>query len=523
VKKAAAGPPHIPDLEFIRVLSTSGGYGDVYLYREVPLERDVAVKVLREGTLDAAARQRFQTEATTMARLHHPNVVAIHAVGTTRDDLAYIVMAYCPDQTLAERATGRGLSLAQVLTAGVEIGGALHSAHLAGIIHRDVKPANILTLPWGASGLTDFGVATHLVVDPDADDDDVGVSIPWSPPEMLFTATRGSVATDVYSLAATVWHLLVGRSPFELPGGDNSRLAVMSRIRDSPPPPTGRADVPSSLERVLARGLAKNPAQRYASAEAFARALGVVEEEARLPRSRLVVTTHQDRSPALSGPAPDEVAKTRIRALGPDRGRGPVVGATARPEPASGSTSLQHSRPLGADGPGRTVDGSSLRRRSQDLESPAPSVPQPSRAQPDRVEARQGSGRRSALLVACAVGVLAAAGAYLTWHRGDEASHPAPTVSDTVTPGLGNDAGALPPGTVEIEGKRDGNQLAFTWDYAGLLETDTYRWRTDDGRDGVTDEPRLELTATGRVCLEVLVVRESGASTQAYSSPRCTD
>lgn len=505
MRRAPAGPPQIGGLEFERVLSRTGGYGDVYLYRDRQLDRDVAVKVLREGTHDHAARLRFQTEATTMAGLHHPNVVTIHAVGITRHDLAYFVMAYCPDATLADRSAGGALSVAEVLTTGVEISGALHSAHLAHIIHRDVKPANILTLPWGSSGLTDFGVATRLV-GPDADDDDVGVSIPWSPPEMLFTATRGSVATDVYSLAATIWHLLVGRSPFELPGGDNSRLAVMGRIRDSRPPPTGRADVPASLERVLSRGMAKNPEQRYASVEAFARALGAVEEELHLPRTPLVISQQVDqeaKAPARPG------------------------GAPARPgavDVAPPSARLQRARPLGADLPGAATDPAAMRGRAIGLEASAPSGSRSGTALTPPPAGNR--GRR--LGVAAGLGALLLAGgaAYLAWPDGNQPATPPATVSDSAPPGgLGNDDATLLPGTVEVSGERRGERLVFTWDYAGLLESDSYRWRTDDDREGVVSTPKLTLDAPNgeRVCLEVLVVRANGTSTQEYSSPSCAE
>ncbi len=113
--------------------------------------------------------------------------------------------------------------------------------------------------------------------------------MPWSPPEVLYVTQPASTRSDVYSLAATVWHLLVGRSPFEVPGGDNSHYALMKRIRDQPVPDTGRPDVPASLERLLKAGMAKDPGLRPASAMDFARSLQVIEQELRLPRTEIVV------------------------------------------------------------------------------------------------------------------------------------------------------------------------------------------------------------------------------------------
>ena len=148
-----------------------------------------------------------------------------------------------------------------VLRTVIQLACAVETAHRAGIIHRDIKPANVLVSQYGAPGLTDFGIAGRggAAVD---DDDDVGVSVPWAPPEVLFGQSNGDARADVYSLAATLWQLLVGRSPFEVPGGDNTAYALMPRIRANPAPSTGRADVPVSLERLLAQAMAKDPANR---------------------------------------------------------------------------------------------------------------------------------------------------------------------------------------------------------------------------------------------------------------------
>ncbi|HQV20701.1 MAG TPA: protein kinase, partial [Gordonia sp. (in: high G+C Gram-positive bacteria)] len=108
----------------------------------------------------------------------------------------------------------------------------------------------------------------------DTDDDDTGVSVPWSPAETLYATAPASVRSDVYSLAATLWHLLVGRSPFEISGGDNSTFALMRRVRDVPPPSTGRPDVPTSLDRLLRTSMSKQAQMRPESALSFARALG---------------------------------------------------------------------------------------------------------------------------------------------------------------------------------------------------------------------------------------------------------
>ncbi|CCH74431.1 hypothetical protein BN11_4400001 [Nostocoides australiense Ben110] len=121
---------------------------------------------------------------------------------------------------------------------------------------------------------------------------------------------------------------------------------------------------------------------------------------------------------------------------------------------------------------------------------------------------------------------MAGGAAYLAWPDGNQPATPPATVSDSAPPGgLGNDDATLLPGTVEVSGERRGERLVFTWDYAGLLESDSYRWRTDDDREGVVSTPKLTLDAPNgeRVCLEVLVVRANGTSTQEYSSPSCAE
>src|SRR5262249_20227737 len=114
---------------------------------------------------------------------------------------------------------------------------------------------------------------------------DTGVSVPWTAPEVLVATAPASVQSDVYSLGATLWHLLVGRSPFETPGGANDQLALMQRARTAPVPPTGRGDVPAAFDRLLVQAMSKDPAARPSSALDFARSLQSVEQELRLGRT----------------------------------------------------------------------------------------------------------------------------------------------------------------------------------------------------------------------------------------------
>ena len=209
-------------------------------------------------------------------------------------------MKYYPPPNLAVRSRAERMSVEEVLRTGIQLASAVETAHRAGIIHRDIKPANVLVSQYGQPGLTDFGIAGRGGHAEDVDED-VGVSVPWSPPEVLYGQSNGDARSDVYSLAATLWHLLVGRSPFEQPGGDNSAYALMPRIRAVPVPPTGRADVPVSLERLLGHAMAKDPGSRPQTALELARGLQAVEQEQRLPRTPVVVLDEQGRTALAEG------------------------------------------------------------------------------------------------------------------------------------------------------------------------------------------------------------------------------
>jgi serine/threonine protein kinase len=347
----AAAPPDIAGYRYIKNLG-AGGNAQVYLYQQELPRREVAVKVLNESALSEAARSRFTAEADVTASLSHRHIVQVFDAKVTRDGRPYLVMPYYPQPNLSVRARREHFSVPQVLRIGIQIGSAVETSHRGGVLHRDIKPQNILTDSYGEPALTDFGIATTKGVDGPE-----GLSVPWSPPEILFGTGPGDERSDVYSLGATLWHLLAGHSPFELVEGDNKALALVNRIKSDPVPGTGRADVPASLERLLRQTMAKDPAARPQTAMELIRGLQSAEQELRLPVTQPVLPSG-GAAPAPGGettglPAVRTGETTHSR--GSDQGRG---SQPARPGSVTEGLGRGGPGPTGTASPG-TPGGSS--------------------------------------------------------------------------------------------------------------------------------------------------------------------
>jgi serine/threonine protein kinase len=272
-----SSPPVLPGLSFVRPLG-SGGFADVFLYAQDMPRRQVAVKVLPAGVHDPEMLRMFNAEADVLAHLSaHPSIVTVYQAGISADGRPYIVMEYCPG-SLAQRYRREHLSIDEALTIGVKMASALESAHRAGLVHRDVKPSNILITTFGAPVLADFGISSTLAGR--GGDEVLAMSVPWSAPEVVAEQTAGTVASEVWGLGATVYSLLAGHSPFERPEpGQNSRDLLRRRILRADFPPISRTDVPTAVQAVLATAMARDPQQRYPTALAFAQALRDAQRE----------------------------------------------------------------------------------------------------------------------------------------------------------------------------------------------------------------------------------------------------
>lgn len=326
-------PPQLPGFRYLEHLGT-GGFADVFLYEQQMPRRRVAVKVLLADRLETGAAQEFTDEANVMAMLStHPAIVTIYQAGVAADGRPYLVMEFCPRPNLQVRARREQFSVAETLRVGIQVAGAVETAHRAGVLHRDIKPANILVTEYNRPALTDFGIASTTA----AATESSGMSIPWSPPESFADPPQSGPRTDVWALGATLFTLLAGRSPFERPGERNTGADLIERIERAAVPQLGRPDSPESLQRVLERAMAKNPDDRYPSAVAFARALQKVQIE--LSHS---VTTIDivDEHPLDETPGDDGDGLTRVRDV---HSISPESPTATRP-----SATTQRKHPVGA-------------------------------------------------------------------------------------------------------------------------------------------------------------------------------
>jgi len=291
----------------------------VWIAEDPLLSRRVAVKLLHpELAIDEGLRVRFRNEAIAAAKLTHPGIVATYDTGYD-NGTAYIVMELVEGKTLRRLIDERGpLPVSQAVDIASQVADALEHAHRQDLVHRDIKPANVLVQPDGRVKVTDFGIAKA------AGGDDltrtgtvVGTARYLAPEQVNGKPVDGRA--DVYALGLILYEMLTGRAPF---GGDTDMATAVARLTNTPEPVRSvRADVPRSLEDVVARSLARDPEYRYQSAQAFKETLAPGRDTA--PTGPLA----PPRSPAPSRGAPAPSA-------GSGRGGQTQVAAQPRPAPA---------------------------------------------------------------------------------------------------------------------------------------------------------------------------------------------
>jgi len=544
VNRPPSEPPALPGFSYLQPLG-AGGFADVFLYEQQMPRRKVAVKVLLADRLTTGAAQEFTDEANVMAMLStHPAIVTIYQAGVAGDGRPYLVMEYCPRPNLQVRSRREPFSVAEALRVGIQVAGAVETAHRAGVLHRDIKPANILVTEYNRPALTDFGIATTA----GAVNEAAGMSIPWSPPESFAEPPVSGPRTDVYALGATIFTLLASRSPFERPGERNTSADLIERIERMAVPTLDRADSPSSLQSVLERAMAKNPDDRYPSAVAFARALQKVQIE--LAHSVTPVDIVDEHPPA-DELEDDDDGLTRVREVrsispqgGPDaanatrpsarteRKQAPVVGDIPRFDPAgapaaaidetqlrSPAVAPQTAAPVEADHDERTL------LRPPRVVAPLAAAPAPTATAAEQTTAAPDAPAAQkrmpwwgwVLLLAVAALVVGA----VIWVSSLAADSIGPQASQTPAPSEPEAqdpiAGLVPP-VDDLVGTRNGDAITFTWKNADPQEGDTFLWNqvTLDGpsMSAQVTEPTVVLPGPnpGRTCIDVILKRENGTS-----------
>ena len=263
----------------IRGVLGKGAMGLVYDGHDSTLDRRVAIKTIQTSNLDEATAKhydmRFRREVRAVARLNHPNIVQVYDFGS-EGDLAFIVMEFIEGRELKDYLDAKErFDLARIFTLMGELLDALDFAHQAGVIHRDVKPANVMINAAGRAKLADFGVA-RITDDQGGEATRVGAMV-GTPSHMSPEQIQGQQIdrrTDIFSAGIVLYQLLTGQKPFEGAGWALAKKIV----QDDPVWPSQLVQIPPTLDRVIARALAKHADQRYQTARSFADDLKRVRE-----------------------------------------------------------------------------------------------------------------------------------------------------------------------------------------------------------------------------------------------------
>jgi eukaryotic-like serine/threonine-protein kinase len=465
-RRLPSQPPVLPGFSHVHVLG-SGGFADVFLYEQNMPRRQVAVKVMLSEVVNEQVRQMFQAEANLMAQLSsHPSILTVYQASVSADGRPYLVMELC-SSSLSARYRSERIPVPEVLRIAVKIGSAIETAHRAGVLHRDIKPSNILMTAYGNPVLADFGIAATVAES--QDQETVGMSIPWSAPEVLMDETPGSVQSEVWALAATVYSLLAGRSPFEIPGDSNKSTDLISRINRGKPQPIARADVPASLEKLLAGAMSRNPKNRPATVLELVRAFQSVETELGVPQTPIEVAMDDWALATVS----DLEDRTRVRGVA-----------------------------------GALVPAGQNRRRRRRIDSHYSSVGTVVRQTAGKRESTakpaQTARGRALLWGLIVIGVLAIA------------------LGTTAVFVLINANGGIPV-VSNIASSVTGTSVKFTWQNPGLETGDQYQISTSGSDSSIQQANSFVVDATKgeHVCITVTVNRQGKPGSP--SAPKCVD
>jgi len=324
-----------------------GGMARVHAARDVVLDRPVAVKVLAEDVVDQRGRERFVREARTAARFEHPNAIAVYDAGEA-DGVLYIVMELVEGRSLAERLAAEGpLPVDEAQRIIGRVLDALGAAHAVGVIHRDVKPGNVLLGAGGLVKLADFGIAKRLdQLDPDLTGTGQFVGTPrYLAPEQV-VGDPVTPATDLYAAAVVLYEMLAGTPPFD--AGTPLATAIAQRDETAPDVRDVRPDVPPALAAALVRAMAKRPQDRFPSAAAMRVGLGPVPADTAPegpPPTRVMAVPPGRRRTWLPAAVLVGVAAVVLVMFLVGRDREPAAGVVAGPGASPAPTTMASGAP----------------------------------------------------------------------------------------------------------------------------------------------------------------------------------
>lgn len=480
-----------------------GGFGVVYRATETDLRRSVAVKMLT-GSLDQRAKDRFDRERQAMGSLSgHPNIVTVYRSGYTEAGQPYIVMEYLEPGSMDDVVRRNGpLPWRDAAQIGVEIAGVLESAHQAEVLHRDIKPGNILMSTTGQAKLGDFGIA-RITGSPETTSSLITASIAHAGPEII-DGKRPSAASDVYSLASTLYELVAGQPPFYRPT-DESLVPMLARIAKDDIPRQPAMSGP--FHDVLATAMAKSPTDRYDSAETFGAALMETLEQNGAGESQGPVvfqtTAFSAPPPGRSGTGVDEAASDRPGQPGlADVGHGRPQNAVPTPPPAGA-------------GPAPP-------------QSPAPPAGSPTPAGQNRSAGPGGQDLTRLLVFGAAALLVVVAGVFVATRasNGDQPDPPTPSsiARGTTSTSAGAEGPGVPPSTdvqdtaaLPVVSQNDFGEYTTVFDATGaiLVEVPTEWADVNNGAGGL--EPSL-LVSTD-VARALTSFDSAGLAIQVVSQP----
>lgn len=304
----------INDRYEVKALIGEGGMANVYLGYDTILERDVAIKVLR-GDLadDEKFVRRFRREAQSASLLNHPNIVQIYDVGED-DGNFYIVMEYIPGLTLKQIIKKRKrLSIPETIDIMCQLTDGLSSAHDSYIIHRDIKPQNIMILDDGMVKITDFGIAMAVNASDLTQTNSVMGSVHYLPPEQA-SGKGSTIKSDIYSLGIMLYEMLSGTMPFR---GETAVEIAMKHLKNPMPSIRKiRDDVPQSLENIILKAAAKNPKNRYNNVRELYEDLKTCLDEERKDEKRIVFkypeNEYDNENTVVTNNLKDEIKKKEV-------------------------------------------------------------------------------------------------------------------------------------------------------------------------------------------------------------------